>query len=120
MTTRSGSRQLFARPAARPIRQAPAWFRALTIGFGLGGGLLGTGGGLLGVGMPYHYPVAVAISVLWWGIYLGCFGGECRRSDCLVYQGCSGSWRPGSRWPRFLDGAGNDTGRLFGSAGRAG
>jgi hypothetical protein len=24
--------------------------------------------------MPYHHPVAVAISVLWWGVYLGCFG----------------------------------------------
>jgi hypothetical protein len=24
--------------------------------------------------MPYRYPVAVTISVLWWGIYLGCFG----------------------------------------------
>jgi hypothetical protein len=24
--------------------------------------------------MPYQHPVAVAISVLWWGIYLGCFG----------------------------------------------
>jgi hypothetical protein len=24
--------------------------------------------------MPYRHPVAVTISVLWWGIYLGCFG----------------------------------------------
>src|SRR5262245_64215397 len=45
-----------------------------TIGFWVGGGLLGTGGCILGVCMPYHHPVAVVISVLWWGIYLGCFG----------------------------------------------
>jgi hypothetical protein len=45
-----------------------------TIGFWLGGGLLGTGGCVLGVCMPYHHPVAVMISALWWGIYLGCFG----------------------------------------------
>jgi hypothetical protein len=24
--------------------------------------------------MPYHHPVAVAISVVWWAVYLGCFG----------------------------------------------
>jgi hypothetical protein len=24
--------------------------------------------------MPYRHPVAVTTSVLWWGIYLGCFG----------------------------------------------
>jgi hypothetical protein len=24
--------------------------------------------------MPYQHPVAVTISVLWWGIYLGFFG----------------------------------------------
>jgi hypothetical protein len=45
-----------------------------TIGFWLGGGLTGTGGGILGACMPYHHPVAVVISALWWGIYLGCFG----------------------------------------------
>jgi hypothetical protein len=24
--------------------------------------------------MPYRHPAAVAISVLWWGVYLGCLG----------------------------------------------
>jgi hypothetical protein len=24
--------------------------------------------------MPYHQPVAMAISVIWWGMYLGSFG----------------------------------------------
>jgi hypothetical protein len=47
-----------------------------TLGFWVGGGLLGTGGCLLGVCMPYHHPVAVVISALWWGMYLGCLGGS--------------------------------------------
>jgi hypothetical protein len=51
-------------------------FAHTTIGFWVGGGLLGTGGCILGVCMPYHYPVAVVISGLWWGIYLGCLGGS--------------------------------------------
>ena len=45
-----------------------------TIGFCLGGVLLGLGGCILGSCMPYRHPVAVTISVLWWGIYFGCFG----------------------------------------------
>jgi hypothetical protein len=45
-----------------------------TIGFWLGGALLGVGGCILGICMPYRHPVAVTISVLWWGMYLGCFG----------------------------------------------
>jgi hypothetical protein len=40
----------------------------------LGGVVLGTGGYVLGACMPYHQPAAVAISVLWWGVYLGCLG----------------------------------------------
>jgi hypothetical protein len=24
--------------------------------------------------MPYTHPVAIAISMIWWGIYAGCFG----------------------------------------------
>src|SRR5262245_35931161 len=38
------------------------------------GAFLGVGGCILGSCMPYRHPVAVALSVLWWGIYLGCFG----------------------------------------------
>jgi hypothetical protein len=45
-----------------------------TIGFWLGGVLLGAGGCLLGAAMPYKHPVAVAVSILWWGIYCGCLG----------------------------------------------
>jgi hypothetical protein len=49
-------------------------FSPVTIGFWLGGVGLGTGGCLLGAWMPYRHPVAVALSVLWWGLYLGCLG----------------------------------------------
>ena len=45
-----------------------------TIGFWLGGVLLGAGGCLLGASMPYQHPVGVAVSILWWGIYCGCLG----------------------------------------------
>ena len=45
-----------------------------SVGFWLGGALLGVGGCILGIGMPYRHPVGVTISALWWGIYLGCFG----------------------------------------------
>jgi hypothetical protein len=121
LTPRSWIRQLFARPATRPTRQAPAWcrptietledrapptttfksaggktkphrvfsapseqalgslvhtgrFSPVTIGFWLGAAGMGTGGCLLGALMPYRHPVAVAISVLWWGLYFGCLG----------------------------------------------
>jgi hypothetical protein len=43
-------------------------------GFWLGGLILGTVGCLLGAFMPYSHPTARTISVLWWGIYSGCFG----------------------------------------------
>ena len=54
--------------------ESPRFARA-SFGFWLGGAL-GTGGCILGVCMPYHHPVAVVISALWWGIYLGCLGGS--------------------------------------------
>ena len=57
-------------PAANPPRR----FSRVTIGFWLGGIALGTTGCVLGACLPYRHPVAVTISVLWWGIYLGCFG----------------------------------------------
>ena len=50
------------------------WVARPTVGFWLGGGLLGTGGLILGACMPYQHPVGVVISALWWGIYLGCLG----------------------------------------------
>jgi hypothetical protein len=44
------------------------------VGFWLGGFVLGTAGAIVGACMPYRHPVAVTISILWWGIYFGCFG----------------------------------------------
>jgi hypothetical protein len=44
------------------------------VGFWLGGIILGVGGCLFGASMPYHHPVGVLVSVLWWGLYFGCFG----------------------------------------------
>jgi hypothetical protein len=52
----------------------PGRFSPLTIGFWLGGAGMGMGGCLLGALMADGHPVAVAVSVLWWGLYLGCFG----------------------------------------------
>jgi hypothetical protein len=49
-------------------------FDRVTLACALGGVALGTAGCILGACMPYRHPVAVAISVIWWGIYCGCFG----------------------------------------------
>ena len=45
-----------------------------TIGFWLGGILLGTAGCIIGASAPYHHPVALRVSALWWGLYFGCLG----------------------------------------------
>jgi hypothetical protein len=49
-------------------------FARETIGFWLGGAVLGTAGCILGALVPYHHSVARVISALWWGIYCGCLG----------------------------------------------
>jgi hypothetical protein len=78
--TSAGGKAKQHRGAEKPREQAPGSlvhtgrFSPVTIGFWLGGAGMGTGGCLLGALMPYRHPVAVAVSVLWWGIYLGCFG----------------------------------------------
>jgi hypothetical protein len=65
-------------PGASTRREQKGHARSLwpTIGFWVGGGTLGTVGFVLGVCVPYHHPVVVAISAIWWGIYLGCLGGS--------------------------------------------
>jgi len=70
MTLRSSAHQQFASPTPK----APTGLSPPTICFCLGGGLLGAGGCMIGVSMPYHHPVAVVISTLWWSIYLACLG----------------------------------------------
>jgi hypothetical protein len=143
MTLRSWARWLFARPATRPTRKAPAsgpptsesledrapltitcnpaggkarqhrgysapgeqalgslahtgWFSPVTIGFWLGGAGLGTGGCLLGALMPYRHPAAVAISVLWWGLYFGCFGASVGALVCVLTDRAPP--RPSATW----------------------
>jgi hypothetical protein len=57
-----------------PQKTFHRWFDRVAIGFWLGGIVLGTAGCVLGASLSYHHPVARVISVLWWGIYLGCLG----------------------------------------------
>jgi hypothetical protein len=57
-------------PAAKTLRHR----LNRTTGFSLGGVILGAAGCLFGASMPYQHPVGMAVSVMWWGIYLGCFG----------------------------------------------
>src|SRR5262245_58015050 len=76
-TLRAPDRRQRSRPDATASndRQSPGTrFARRTIGFWLGGALLAIGGCILGVCMPYQHPVALGLSALWWGIYLGCFG----------------------------------------------
>ena len=70
-------------PAANPFRRR---LGRITIGFWLGGIALGTCGCILGACMPYSHPVAVTISVLWWGIYLGCFGASVGALSVLLAE----------------------------------
>ena len=72
-TLHTPDRRTFAKSEWKSPARGPRLDR-VTIGFWLGGGVLGMGGCILGVCLPYHHPVAVMISALWWGIYLGCFG----------------------------------------------
>jgi hypothetical protein len=66
--------------AGFPAEQPPAGnsrrprFSRVTIGFWLGGVVLGVAGCVFGACMPYHHPVAVTVSGLWWGVYCGCLG----------------------------------------------
>jgi hypothetical protein len=60
-----------ARPAAGVLRRHAS--RA-NLGFWVGAALAGTAGCILGACLPYERPLAVAVSVIWWGIYVGCLG----------------------------------------------
>jgi hypothetical protein len=84
-TTRAEARRVVATPSRR--------FNRVSLGFWLGGATLGTGGCILGACMPYHHPVALAISVIWWGIYLGCFGASLGALLGLFTQGAPSSGR---------------------------
>ena len=49
-------------------------FDRVALGFWVGALALGAAGCVLGARMPYRHPVSVCVSVVWWGIYLGCLG----------------------------------------------
>jgi hypothetical protein len=76
ITTGNWNRQRTVRPdRSRPGAEPTGCrFNWIAIGFWLGGLALGTGGCFLGASMPYRQPVGMTIAMLWWGIYLGCFG----------------------------------------------
>ena len=46
----------------------------VSLGFWVGGATFGTAGCVVGYCMPHDHPVGIAASVIWWGIYIGCFG----------------------------------------------
>jgi len=59
---------------SRAVPSLPRRFDGVRIGFWLGGATFAIGGCILGGCMPYTHPVAIAISMIWWGIYTGCLG----------------------------------------------
>jgi len=85
------------KPAASPSRPG---FDRVVIGLCLGGLVLGAAGCILGALMPYRHPVAVTMSMVWWGVYCGCFGASIgaliarltRRASAVPCQGdgCEG------------------------------
>jgi hypothetical protein len=68
-----------------------------TIGFWLGGIVLGTAGCIIGAAVPYEHPVAVTTSMVWWGIYIGSFGGSVGALIGVLIEGT------GTAPPRVLD-----------------
>jgi hypothetical protein len=86
-------------PSPSPIPpRAGGWTRAprlrrlgRTLGFWLGGAVLGTAGCLLGATVPYRHPVAVTANVLWWGLFLGCLGASLGALLGLWAEGTHGS-----------------------------
>jgi hypothetical protein len=49
-------------------------FDPISIGFLVGGAILGIAGCILGVLVPYRHPVGLTFSILWWGFWLGFIG----------------------------------------------
>jgi hypothetical protein len=106
-------------PIAPGDRGRPRAVRRLrfdrTLGFWLGGFVLGTAGCLIGACFPYHHPVAVMVSVLWWGFYFGWLGAGvgagigllAERAPAPLSEGPAGPVQPRSEFVRpsnFTDG----------------
>jgi len=76
ITTEKWNRQAATRPHKRQTALIAfrRHFDPLTIGFMIGGVAFAMGGCILGICMPYHHPIGVNISMLWWSIFLGIIG----------------------------------------------
>jgi hypothetical protein len=94
-STGLGNQQCTIRPYNRRTAAEPDHhrFNRVAMGFWLGGLTLAVAGCILGAFMPYRHPVSVTISILWWGIYLGCLGA----SIGAAIGGLFGLW-----WDRTL------------------
>jgi hypothetical protein len=68
------TRKGLVRPVKEEIALPTRRFDRVSIGLLFGGVTFGSAGCIIGACMPYHHPVARAISVIWWGIYIGCLG----------------------------------------------
>jgi len=69
----AGQRAVRPPQGLRAANSLGRWFNRTT-GFWLGGVILGAAGCFWGASMPCEDPVGVALSGLWWGIYLGFLG----------------------------------------------
>jgi hypothetical protein len=78
-------------------------FRPATIGFWFGAAGMGAGGCFLGALMPYRHPVAVGISVMWWGIYFGVFGASVGALVGFLTERATP--RPSAAWERTKEAA---------------
>ena len=56
------------------------------LAFRIGAVVLGMAGCMLGAWMPYSHPVARTLSVLWWGVFLGCLGGSVGALACVLAE----------------------------------
>jgi hypothetical protein len=74
----------------RAVPSLSCRFDRVSFGFWLGAITLGTGGCILGGCMPYHHPIAVTISVIWWGMYIGCLGASLGALFGLLIHALSG------------------------------
>ena len=84
-TAHAGRSHAVASPSRR--------FDRVSFGFWLGGATFATGGCILGGCMPYTHAVAIAISMIWWGIYIGCFGASLGALLGLLTYGAPSSER---------------------------
>ena len=73
-TRRPPNPAALTKPEGPPPKLPRARFNPVTLGFWLGGVALGAVGCLVGAALPHRYPVGAAVSILWWGIFLGCWG----------------------------------------------